>query len=286
MTTTQLSVFKLFVLVKFLLLIGFFPACNDVNEGRGPVIQPKKEATWVRTEKVRTTKEEVFSGKKNMLAKIPINVALEERIVNNKYTDPIIVSDKASCHTRLNPLDERRTAIQKAGGMWHAFERNANSKPYSFNGMQLDSNINKIFFGLKYLCQTSQGVPLNDLAVELNKLIKAHGREKAEKLLIAGGEHPEDVKELLDYEEFARKINVRKVDFKMIGPRFGQAERLMDLYEDLSTRQVDAKSMNVFLSDSVTLLKVLNAFIHQNQIMVMALKEDKAVPYHHEDQDM
>ena len=286
MITTQLFVSKLFVLVKFLLLIGFFPACSDVNEGRGPVIQPKKEATWVRTERVRTTKEEVFSGKKNVLAEIPINVALEERIVNKKYTDPIIVSDKASCLTRLNPLDERRTAIQKAGGMWHAFERNAKSKPYSFNGMQLDSNINKMFFGLKYLCQTSQGVPFNDLAVELNKLIKAHGRGKAEKLLIAGGEHPEDVKELLDYEEFARKINVRKVDFKKIGPVFDQAERFMNLYEDLARRVVDEKLLNAFLSDSVTMLKVLNAFIQQDQIMVMALKEDKAVPYHHEDQDM
>ena len=79
MTTTQLSVFNLFVLVTFLLLIGFFSACNDANDRIGPVIQPKKEATWVRTEKVRTTKEEEFSGKKNVLAEIPINVALEER---------------------------------------------------------------------------------------------------------------------------------------------------------------------------------------------------------------
>ena len=139
-----------------------------MNEGRGPVIQPKKEATWVRTEKVRTTKEEVFSGKKNVLAEIPINVALEERIVNNKYTDPIIVSDKASCHTRLNPLDERRTAIQKAGGMWHAFERNSNSKPYSFHGMQLDSITNKIFFSLSD-CIKGQ---LEDLRIKNIEIIK------------------------------------------------------------------------------------------------------------------
>ena len=72
----------------------------------------------------------------------------------------------------------------------------------------------------------------------------------------------------------------------MIGPRFGQAERLMDLYEDLSTRPVDEKSMNAFLSDSVTLLKVLNEFVHMDQVMAMALKEDTSVPYHHEDQDM
>ena len=271
------------------MLAGFLSTCDGVDDVKGPVIQPKKEATWVRTEKVRTTKEDVFSGEKKILADVPINASLAEKlrtVLTKEKVDSIVVTDKTSCLTRLNPLDVGRTAIQKAGGMWHAFERNMDSKPYSFKGMQLVSNTNKMFFSLKYLCQTSQGVPLNDLAVELNKLIEVHGREKAEKLLITRGEHPEDAKKLLDYEEFARKISARKIDFKMIDPRFGRAERLMDLYEDLSKRPIDEKSMNAFLSDSVTLLKVLNEFIQMDQIMAMALKEDTSVPYHHEDQDM
>ena len=276
---------RFFIFVGCFMLAGLLSTCDGVDDVKGPVIQPKKEATWVRTEKVRTTKEDVFSGEKKKLAEVSINASLAEKLVTEKSAS-MVVTDKISCLTRLNPLDLRRTAIQKAGGMWHAFERNTGSKFYSFHGVQLDSNTNKMIFGLKYICQTSQGVPLNDLAVELNKLIKAHGREEAEKLLIAGGEHPEDVKELLDYEEFARKINVRKVDFKKIGPVFDRAERFINLYEDLARRVVDEKLLNAFLSDSVTMLKVLNAFIQQDQIMVMALKEDKAVPYHHEDQDM
>ena len=104
--------------------------------------------------------------------------------------------------------------------------------------------------------------------------------------MIARGEHPKEVEKLLNYEEFARKISKRKIDFRMLGSRFGRAERLMDLYEDLFTRPVDEKSMHSFLSDSVTLLKVLNEFIKMDQVMAMALKEDTLVPYHHEDQDM
>ena len=157
------------------MLVGFFSACDSAEEVRGPVIQPKKEATWVRTKKVRTTKEEVFSGEKKILAEVPLNVSLAEKLriaPTNEKLDSIVVTDKVSCLNRFNPLDVKRTAIQKAGGMWHAFERNMDSKPYSFNGMQLDSNINKMFFSLKYLCQTLQGVPLNDLAIKLNKLIK------------------------------------------------------------------------------------------------------------------
>jgi len=283
--STKFFVFRIFIFSKWLLLAVFFFACDSVDIVKGPVIQPKKESTWVRTEKVRKTKGEVFSSEKKILAEVAINVALAKKLVTEK-SNSITVIDKVSCLSRLNPLDLRRTAIQKAGGMWHAFERNKDSKPYSFNGMQLDSATNKMVFGLRYLCQTSQGVPLSDLAIGLNQLIKVHGREKTEKILIDRGEHPEDIKKLLDYEEFARKIRTRKIGFKIIGTRFGRAERFMDLYEDLSKRPVNEKSIESFLSDSVTLLKVLNEFIKIDQVMGMVLSEDTAVPYHHEDQGM
>ena len=260
-------------------------ACGGAEEAKGPVIQPKKEATWVRTEKVQTTKEGVFSGAKKILAEIPINTSLAKKIATEK-TSSTVVTDKVSCLARLDPLDLRRTVVQKSGGMWRAFERNAGSKPYSFNGMQLDSNTNKMVFGLRHLCQTSEGVPLNEVAIEFSKLIQVHGREETKKILSARGEHPEDIEKFLNYEKFARKISERKIDFKMIGPRLGRAERLIDLYEELSKRSIDEKSINAFLSDSVTLLKVMNEFIKTDQIMALALNEDAMVPYHHVDQDM
>jgi len=277
--------FQFFICTVYLVLTWFLSACNNTEEAKGPVIQPKKEATWVRTEKVQTTKDEVFSGEKKILAKIPINTSLAKKLATEK-SSTVVIGDKVSCLARLNPLDLRRTLVQKSGGMWHAFERNVGSKPYSSNGMQLDSNTNKMVFGLRHLCKTSQGVPLNDLAIELNKMIKVHGREKTKKILIARGEHPEDVKKLLNYEGFALKVSKRKIDLKIIGPRLDRAERFIDLYEELAKRPVDEKSMDAFLSDSFTLLEVLKEFIHTDKIMVMALNEDNLAPFHRKNQGM
>jgi hypothetical protein len=170
--------------------------------------------------------------------------------------------------------------------MWGAFERNVGSKPYSFYGMQLDSNVNKMVFSLRYLCQTSEGVPLNNVAIEFKKLMQDHGREEAVKILLSRGEHPEDIEVFLNYEEFARKIRERKIGFKVINPRLDQAELLIDLYEELSNKSIDEQSTDTFLSNSVTLLKVMNEFLQKDQMMVMALNEDGLVPYHHIDQDM
>jgi hypothetical protein len=278
-------------MIRFAILTGYLVsvtvlfACGGAEEGKGPVIQPKKEATWVRTEKVQTTTEEIFSNTEKKLAEIPINTSLVAKITTKK-PGLIVTTDVVSCLDRLESLDLRRTLVQKFGGMWGAFERNVDSKPYSFYGMQLDSNVNKMVFSLRYLCQTSEGVPLNNVAIEFKKLMQDHGREEAIKILLSRGEHPEDIEVFLNYEEFARKIRERKIDFKVISPRLDQAERLIDLYEELSNKSIDEQSADTFLSNSVTLLKVMNEFLQTDQMMVMALNEDGLVPYHHIDQDM
>ena len=278
-------------MIRFAILTGYLVsvtvlfACGGAEEGKGPVIQPKKEATWVRTEKVQTTTEEIFSNAEKKLAEIPINTSLVAKITTEK-PGLIVTTDVVSCLDRLESLDLRRTLVQKFGGMWGAFERNVGSKPYSFYGMQLDSNVNKIVFSLRYLCQTSEGVPLNNVAIEFKKLMQDHGREEAVKILLSRGEHPEDIEVFLNYEEFARKIRERKIDFKVINPRLDQAELLIDLYEELSNKSIDEQSTDTFLSNSVTLLKVMNEFLQTDQMMVMALNEDGLVPYHHIDQDM
>ena len=278
-------------MIRFAILTGYLVsvtvlfACGGAEEGKGPVIQPKKEATWVRTEKVQTTKEKILSSAEKKLAEIPINTSLVAKITTKK-PGLIVTTDVVSCLDRLESLDLRRTLVQKFGGMWGAFERNVDSKPYSFYGMQLDGNVNKMVFSLKYLCQTSEGVPLNNVAIEFKKLMQDHGREEAIKILLSRGEHPEDIEVFLNYEEFARKIRERKIDFKVISPRLDQAERLIDLYEELSNKSIDEQSTDTFLSNSVTLLKVMNEFLQTDQMMVMALNEDGLVPYHHVDQDM
>jgi len=65
-------------MIRFAIFMGYLVsmtvlfACDGAEKAKGPVIQPKKEATWVRTEKVQTTKEEVFSGAKKFWQRFPL----------------------------------------------------------------------------------------------------------------------------------------------------------------------------------------------------------------------
>ena len=72
----------------------------------------------------------------------------------------------------------------------------------------------------------------------------------------------------------------------MINLSLNQSERLMNLYTELSKKLINEQTVDTFLSNSVTLLKVMNEFIQTDQLMAMVLNEDALVPYRHIDQDM
>ena len=267
------------------MMCGILFACNGGEEAKGPVIQPKKESTWVKTEKVRTTKEEAVSGKDKSLALIPVNASLAKQL-NQSKPGGMAVTDQVSCLARVESMDLRRTAVQKAGGVWHAFERNTDSKAYSSNGMQLDSTTNQMIHGLKHLCRTAEGVPITDLARKISKKVDTYGWDETRRMLLSQGEHPEDIDIMLEYAETAEEGTTRTVDFQAISELIAHVEPLIDLYEDLSRRSVDAKTIDSFLIDAITLLKVINELIGHDPLMTLALKEDNQVPYAHPDQDM
>jgi len=124
------------------------------------------------------------------------------------------------------------------------------------------------------------------VAIEFKKLLQDYGLDETKKILISRGEHPKDIENYLNYEEFARKISARKIDYKMINSRLDKAERLIYFYEDFFKKSTKEQAVNDFLSNAATLLKITNEFIQTDQLMAMVLNEDRLVPYNHIDQDM
>ena len=268
------------VLVALVVLAQSF---IDDNEVMAPVKMPQKESTWVKTEKVRLTKEEAMRGSQKEPAQISINKELKSRLMtaNAEAAGSVpdrSVADLASCLKRLAPLDSKRTAVQKAGGVWHVFEARPDTRLYSHHGMQIDSKTNKMIFALRHLCETAHGIPMDSLAIYVSREIDAKGLEEAQRDLYELEKVPSVVDVWLNYAESAKKNEKRIVDFAEIDRLISRAEPLIDFYAGLSGRNVDDAAVNAFLSDAVTLRDVLDHFLSQDNLMVMALKEDNAIP--------
>jgi len=263
-------------------LIGclLLTACGPDQSAEEPLRLPEREKTWVRTEQVEITKHDVLSPKSGAAIHIPINEALQNLLMQTRGPAPQSpVKDTASCLALLEPLDKTRMLVQREGGAWGMFERSTLIRPYSNNGMQIDSNLNKLVFSLRHLCQTAQGVPQNPLALKVNELIARMGKDQTrEHFIEVVGEAPEDVDLWLKHAEFSRKNATRKVPYSEIQELILKTQPLIDLYKNLLDRKVEESNKDTFLSDSVTLLTVIKERLAAEPRVVMAMQEDTQPP--------
>ena len=258
-------------------------ACGSDQTAEEPLRLPEKEKTWVITEQVDITKDAALAPKNVPEINIPLNKGLHDTLMKTSGPAPKSpVKDVASCLALLNPMDKTRMVVQREGGAWSMFERSALIRLHSNNGMQIDSNMNKLVFYLRYLCRTAHGVPEDDLAQRVNVMIERIGKEKArEHYTQVVGEAPADVELWLQHAEFSRKNATRKVPYSEIQALILKTQPLIDLYQNLWDRKVDESNKDAFLSDSVTLLTIINHRIANEPHVVMAMKEDTEVPLPH-----
>jgi len=263
-------------------LIGILllTACGPDQSAEEPLRLPEREQTWVKTEQVEITKHDVLSPKSGPAIHIPINEALQNQLLQTSGPAPKSpVQDTDSCLALLEPLDKTRMFVQREGGAWGMFERSIFLKPYSNNGMQIDSNLNKLMFSLRHLCQTAQGVPQNPLAIKVNSVIDQMGKEKArEHFIEVVGEAPADVDLWLKHAEFAKNNATRKVPYSEIQELILKTQPLIDLYKNLLDRKVEESTKDAFLSDSVTLLTAVKDRLTTEPRVVMAMQEDTQPP--------
>jgi len=244
-----------------------------------PLKIPEKEKTWVKTEEVETTKDEALAGKSGTQLKAEVDPALKDKLMKAGLSAKGKVTDAESCDALLKPMDDTRKAIQREGGAWHAFERNDGLRPYSDTGFQIDSNLNKLFFALRYLCNTAEGVPMNELAIKVSRWIDDKGPEGARRQMIQLGNPDPVAKQWIEYAQEARKIADRKIPYEEVEVLIARTRPLIDLYEDLLERKVDDGNQQRFLTDAVTLLDVIKSRMEQEDRLAMARKEDLQVPF-------
>jgi hypothetical protein len=255
-------------------------ACGSDQTAEEPLRLPEREKTWVKTEQVDITKDDALAPKDGAAINIPINEDLHEKLMETRGPAPkSAVKDTASCLALLKPLDKTRMFVQREGGAWSMFERSPLIKSYSDNGMQIDSNLNKLVFSLRHLCRTAQGVPQNELAIKVNSVIDQMGKEKArEHFTEVVGEAPADVDLWLKHAEFSKKNTTRKVPYSEIQELIRKTQPLIDLYNNLWDRKVDESNKDAFLSDSVTLLAIIKSRLANEPRVIMAMKEDTEAP--------
>ena len=107
---------RLKIIVYVVVASIFITGCEQEAAQEAPMQMPFKENTWVRKEAIK--KSEVFSPIQQET--LPIDDSLVKQL--KTVSTPIELNNEKECLAQASALDQRRTKVQKRGGVWQAYE--------------------------------------------------------------------------------------------------------------------------------------------------------------------
>ncbi len=183
------------------------------------------------------------------------------------------------CSELVRPLTNSIDSLALNGGLWGLFEKKSFLRKYSTEAIQLDSRINKIFFILNYLCETKNGLPLNDLATYISRNVIDKGESEFKTELLAQGKTPQQINIWFEFFEYAKNQSSRTLDLNIILTTINYSIPLINDYVLLEKNTNQPNSSDVVLKKVHTLMAKIDNFLSKDPYTTKALDEISRVPY-------
>ena len=187
--------------------------------------------------------------------------------------------DISQCHAQIKPLHLQRERVAQLDGMWGLFEKNRELQNNSVAAINLDRKVNSIIFHLEYLCDTLNGIPMNEVARYVRDGINEYGEDNFRKELIILGKNEAEIKIWFEFTDFSLKNEERSLNLNTILQSITNSAPFINLYaalaQKINRREIDDSIVkNVSeLSSKIELLFETDSYMNQ------ALTENKNIPY-------
>ena len=187
--------------------------------------------------------------------------------------------DISKCYDQIKPLHLERERVAQLDGMWGLFEKNRELQNNSVAAINLDRKVNSIIFHLEYLCETLNGIPMNEVARYVRDGINEYGEDNFRKELIILGKNEAEIKIWFEFTDFSLKNEERSLNLNTILQSITNSAPFINLYvalaQKINRREIDDSIVkNVSeLSSKIELLFETDSYMNQ------ALAENKNIPY-------
>jgi hypothetical protein len=82
-----------------------------------------------------------------------------------------------ACYTMFRPLENTALKIKGPGGTWQLFEKRKIFRKHAVVGLHVDSKITALIFTINYLCESQEGIPMNEVAGQVVPTMAEKGLE-------------------------------------------------------------------------------------------------------------
>jgi hypothetical protein len=183
----------------------------------------------------------------------------------------------STCLKQLAPLKNQKEEVAESGGIWGLFQKTAELKDKSVQGINLDNKINSILFHLDYLCNTIDGVPIDELGRYVISSLAEKGKDKFKEELINLGRSKMEIDIWFKFAEFAIGHQHRDLDPLQISSTIQSASRLTKGYLELA--QKINEGMSPVIKGIKSLVEQIETFFKTAPYMSQAVYENSQIPY-------
>ena len=185
----------------------------------------------------------------------------------------------SKCHSQIVPLHQERDKVSQLDGIWGLFEKNGELQGNSVVAINLDRKINSIIFHLKYLCDTLNGIPMNEVARYVRDGIEKKGESGFRKELIDLGKPETEIDIWFKFTRFSLKNKERALDLDSIFDSIKKAFPFISSYVSIAEK-IDNKNFDSSIIKNVKKLSSeIDIFFISDKFMNQALNENSNIPY-------
>ena len=183
------------------------------------------------------------------------------------------------CHSQINPLHQERDKVSQLDGIWGLFEKNSVLQGNSVLAINIDRKINSIIFHLQYLCDTLNGIPMNEVARYVRDGIEEKGENRFRKELIDLGKPETEIDIWFAFTRFSQKNKERSLDLKSITDSIKGAVPFIDSYVSIAEKINNQEIDDSIIKSVEKLSTEIDNFFLADKYMNQALTENRNIPY-------
>ena len=213
-----------------------------------------------------------------MVKRIFISTTLLLFLVFSKSSDAN-KSKIPKCHDSIKPLHQKRERVAELDGIWGLFEKNRELQGHSVIAINLDRKVNSIIFHLQYLCDTLNGIPMNEVARYVRDGIHKKGKEGFRKELIILGKSESEINIWFEFTRFSLKNQNRSLNLEFIFNSIKKSMPHINTYASLAAK-IGRNEIDETIPKQVeALAHKLDELFENDKYLNKALVENANIPY-------
>ena len=163
--------------------------------------------------------------------------------------------------------------------MWGLFEKNRDLQNNSVTAINLDRKVNSIIFHLEYLCDTLNGIPMNEVARYVRDGINKYGEDSFREELIILGKSEAEITIWFEFADFSLKNEERSLSLNTVFESIKNSAPFIKSYVSLAQKINHREIDDSIVKNVSELSRKIELFFETDNYMNQALTENKNIPY-------